>query len=80
VTEALRASRKNGNRRPPKVGGWGDRTNSTRDLGDENLSGFKGRDPRCNSDSREKELVEATSSRKTGHQVRNRVSIPQSKH
>ena len=29
--------------------------------------------------SREKELIEPTSSRKTGHQVRDDVSIPQSK-
>jgi hypothetical protein len=29
-------------------------------------------------DSRERELIEATSSRKTGHQVRNGVPIPQS--
>jgi hypothetical protein len=31
------------------------------------------------SDSRERELIEPTSSRKTGHQVRDGVAIPQSK-
>ena len=30
-------------------------------------------------DSRERELIEPTSSRKTGHQVRDGVAIPQSK-
>jgi hypothetical protein len=29
-------------------------------------------------ENRDKELIESTSSRKTGHQVRDRVAIPQS--
>jgi hypothetical protein len=33
----------------------------------------------CPIVSRERELIEPTSSRKTGHQVRERVAIPQSK-
>jgi hypothetical protein len=46
-TEALRASKKNGNRQPWKVGGWGGRApECTRDLGDERLSRLKGRDLR----------------------------------
>jgi hypothetical protein len=31
-TEALKASRKNGNRQPQKIGGWGDLPECTRDL------------------------------------------------
>ena len=45
-TEALRASRKNGNRQPPEIGGWQDPLEYTRDLGGERLSGLKGRDLR----------------------------------
>jgi hypothetical protein len=46
MTEALRASRENGNRKPKKVGGLGD-PECTRDLGGERqrLSGFKGKRP-----------------------------------
>jgi hypothetical protein len=42
--EALRASRKNGNRQPREVGCWGDLLEYTGDLGGERLSGLKGRD------------------------------------
>ena len=75
----LRASRKNGNMQPREVGGWGtlqnvpetwevrDSQNSKRETSDE--MPYSG----------ERELVEATSSRKTGHQVRDWVAIPQSK-
>ena len=45
-TEALRASRKNGNRQPQEIGGWGDPPECTRDLGGERLSGLKGKDLR----------------------------------
>ena len=45
----------------------------TRDLGGKRLPGLIGRDF---DDSRERELKESTSSRKTGHQVRDGVSIP----
>jgi hypothetical protein len=34
--------RKNGNRQPLEVGGWGDHPECTRDLGGEKLSGLKG--------------------------------------
>ena len=44
--EALRASRKNGNRQPPEIGGWQDPLEYTRDLGGERLSELKGRDLR----------------------------------
>ena len=62
----MRASRKNGNRQPHEVRGWGDLPECTRDLGDE-------------PDSRERELVEPTSSRKTGNQVTDGVATLQSK-
>jgi hypothetical protein len=47
-TEALRASRKNGNRQPREVGSWGggNPPECTSDLGGERLSGLKGRDLR----------------------------------
>jgi hypothetical protein len=44
--EALRVSRKNENRQPQEIGGWGDPPESTRDLGDKKLSGLKGKDLR----------------------------------
>ena len=47
----------------------------TRDLGGERFSGLKDEMP----DSRERERVDPTSSRKTEHQVREGVAIPQSK-
>ena len=61
----------------------GDPLECTRDLGGERLSGIKGRSKGHfildeMLDSRERELIELTSSRKTGHQVRDRVAIPQS--
>jgi hypothetical protein len=51
----------------------GDTPECTRDLGSKRLSELKGRD------SRERVLTEHTSSRKTGHGVKDRVAIPQSK-
>ena len=42
--KSLKASRKNGNRQPWKVGGWGDPLECTRVLGGERLSGLKGWD------------------------------------
>ena len=76
-TETLRAIRKNGNRQLQEIGGWGDPPECTRDLGGERLSGLKGTLDEM-PDSRERELIELTSSRKTGHQVREGVAIPQS--
>ena len=44
-TEALKASRKNGNRQPQEVGGEGtDTLECSRDMGGERLSGLKRRD------------------------------------
>jgi hypothetical protein len=45
-TEALRTSRKNGNRQPWEVEDWRDPPECSRDLGGERLSGLKGWDPR----------------------------------
>jgi hypothetical protein len=42
-TEALRANRKNGNRQPQEVVGWGYPPECTRDLGVERLSVIKRR-------------------------------------
>jgi hypothetical protein len=78
-TESPKASRKNGNRQPQEVEGWGNPPEYTRDLGSERLSGLKARDPRQNALQWERELLEPTSSRKTEHQVRDGVAIPQSK-
>jgi hypothetical protein len=44
--EALRASRKNGNRQPQEVEGWEDHVEYTRDIGGDSFSGLKGRDLR----------------------------------
>ena len=74
MTEAQRDSRKNENRQPWEIGGWGDPPECTRDLGGERLLGIKDETPK----SRERELMEPTSSRKIGHQVRDGVAIPQS--
>jgi hypothetical protein len=43
-TEALMASRNSGNRQPWEVGGWGNPSECTRELGSQRLSGLKGRD------------------------------------
>jgi hypothetical protein len=44
MTEALRVSRKNENRQPQEIGGWGNPPECTRELESERLSGLKGRD------------------------------------
>lgn len=46
MTEVLMSGRKNVNRQPQEIGGWGDPPECTRDLGGERLSGLKGRDLR----------------------------------
>jgi hypothetical protein len=71
-TEAPRASRKNGNRQLLEIGGWEDLAECTRDLGGERLSGLKAGTLDEMFYSRERKLIEPTSSRKIGHQVRNR--------
>jgi hypothetical protein len=76
-TEALRTSRKNGNRQPRKVGGWGHLLECTRDLGDSQDS--KGGTLGEMSYSGARELVDPSFSKKTGHQVKDGVAIPQLK-
>ena len=79
---SLRANiRKNGNRQPREVGGWGggmtlQNAPETWEVRDSQDS--KGGTLDEMPDSRERELIEPTSSRKTGHQVRDGVAIPQS--
>jgi hypothetical protein len=65
-TEALRASRKNTNRQPWEVGGWGHSLECTRDLGGERFSEIKGWTLDEMPYTGERELVEPVSSRKTG--------------
>ena len=74
--EAQRASRKNGNSQPQEIGGWGDPLECTRDLGGKRLSGIKVRPLNEMPDNRKRELIETTSSKKTGRQVRDGVAIP----
>jgi hypothetical protein len=45
-TEALRVSRKNGNKQPQERGAWGNPSECIRELGDERLSGIKVRELR----------------------------------
>jgi hypothetical protein len=59
--------------------GGGTTLECTRDLAGERLSGLKRRDLDEMLNSGERELVESTSNRKTGHQVRDGVDISQSK-
>ena len=77
-TEALRPSRKNENREPQKIGGWWTLQNSpeTCNVRDSQVSrrGTLNEMP----DSRERDLIEPTSSRKTGNQVTDGVAISQS--
>jgi hypothetical protein len=47
--EDFEVSRKNRNRQPQEVVGWGNPSECTRDLGGEILSGVKGKDPRRNA-------------------------------
>jgi hypothetical protein len=68
MSEALRDSRKNGNRKPWEIGGWGHPPECTRHLGGERPpQDSKGGALAEMPYSRERELIEFTSSRKTGH-------------
>ena len=73
----MRSSRKNGNRQLQEVGGTLQNAPETWEVRDSQDS--KGGTLDEMPDSRERELIEPTSSRKTGHQVRDGVAIPQSK-
>ena len=78
-TEALRASRRNGNRQPQEIGGGGILQNvphtwKVRESQD-SRGGILDEMPH----SGDRELVEPSPSRKTDHQVSDGVAIPQSK-
>ena len=77
-TETLRASRKNGNRQPWEVGGWGTLQNAPETWEMRDSQNSKGGTLDEMPNSRGREHMEPTSSRKTGHQVRDGVAIPQS--
>jgi hypothetical protein len=77
----LRVSRKNGNRQPQDIGGWGggrgfQNTPEIWDVRDSQDS--KGGTLEEMPYSRERELIEPTTSRETGHKMREREAIPQS--
>jgi hypothetical protein len=69
-TEALRTSRKNGNRPPQKVGGRGSLQNIPETWEVRDCQDSKGKTLDEMHFSGEREFVEPTSSRKTGLQVR----------
>jgi hypothetical protein len=77
-TEALRASRKNGNRQPQEIGSWGDPQDVLETWEVRDSQDSKGGTSDEMPYSKERELIELTSSRKTGHQVRDGVTTPQS--
>jgi hypothetical protein len=77
-TEALRASRKNGNQQPQEIRGWGTLQNAPETWEVKDSQESKGGTLDEMPNSRERELIEPTSSRKTRHQVRDGVAIPQS--
>jgi hypothetical protein len=73
-------SRNNGNRKPWEVGVRGlPPPECPRDLGGKDYQNKKGGTLDKIPYSVEREVVEPTFSRKTGHQVRDGVAIPQSK-
>jgi hypothetical protein len=69
-SEVLRGSRKNGNRQPREVGSWEDPLECTKTWEVRVSQDSKGGTLDEMPESRERELVEPNSSRKTGHQVR----------
>jgi hypothetical protein len=74
MTEALRASRKNGNRKL----GWAMLQNAPETWEVRDSQNLKGETLDKMFSSRYRELLKPTSSRKTGHQVRDGVVIPES--
>ena len=75
----MKISKKNGNRQLQEIGGWGTPKNAPETWEVRDSQDSKGGTLDEMPDSRERELIEPTSSRKTGHQVRDGVAIPQSK-
>jgi hypothetical protein len=72
----LRTTKNNINRKPQEIGGWGDPPECTRDLEVKDSQDSQRGTFDDMPNSRERELIEPTSSRKTGYQVRDGVAIP----
>jgi hypothetical protein len=67
--KGLRTSRKNGNKQPQEIGGWGTIQNAPETWEVRDSHDSKGGTIDEMPYSRERELLETTSSRKTGHQL-----------
>jgi hypothetical protein len=78
-TEALRASRKNGNRQFGEVEGWGPVKNTSETWEVRDSQDSKGRTLDKMPNSRERGFTETTSISEAGHQGREGDAIPQSK-
>jgi hypothetical protein len=78
MTEVLRTSRKNGNKQPQGIKGWGNPQNAPETWEVRDFQDSKGETLDEMPNSREREHIELTSSRKTGHQVTDGVAISQS--
>ena len=76
MTEALKARRRNGNWQPQEIRDWGIHQNAPETWKVRDSQESKGRTLDEMPDSRERELIEPISSRKTGHQMRG-GGIPQ---
>jgi hypothetical protein len=75
----LKASRQNVNRKPQEIGGGAPHPQSASEIWEvRDSQESKGRTLDETPNSRERELTEPTSSRKTGHQVRHEVDNQQS--
>ena len=68
--KSLRARRKNGNRQPWEVGGWGTLQNAPETWDVRDSQDSKGGTIDEMPDSKERELVEPNSSMKIGHKMR----------
>lgn len=74
-TEVLKASRTNGNGQPLEIGSGGDPLDYY--LGGKRLSEHKGRDVGCSALQRGKGTYRSHLHKRTGHQLKSRVAIPQ---
>ena len=73
------ASKKNGNRQPQEIGVGGRTLPNVPETWEvRDCQASKGRTLDEMHNSRKRKLIEPTSSKKTGHQVRDGVAIPQS--
>jgi hypothetical protein len=74
----MRSSRKNGNRKPREIGGWEESTfqNAPETWEVRDSQDSKGGTLDEMHNNRERELIEPTSSKKMGHEMRVREAIP----